>query len=137
MKHINLENIELAKNLNKERNKIKENNATLDSLKNQYEIMKDDYKLNNSNRINNEKKQILDSLTCLSEEVIYWFKYLFKQLEYLSDKNKILEEKATKNNKVAEMIKQIDLLRTENDELKGAIKLREEFNEYNQRHNEY
>ncbi len=69
MKNISTENLELARNANKESKKNKENNYQLESLKNQYEIMKDDMKNSNLNKLNIEKKQILDSLTSLTEEV--------------------------------------------------------------------
>jgi len=69
MKIISSENFELAKNIHKEKAKFKENNAQQESLKNQLEIMKDDIKLSNIVKLNNEKKQILDSLNSLTEEV--------------------------------------------------------------------
>jgi len=69
MKIISSENFELAKNIHKEKAKYKENNAQQDSLKNQFEIMKDDIKISNIVKLNNEKKQILDSLNSLTEEV--------------------------------------------------------------------
>jgi len=69
MKNISSENLELAKNVNKERIKSKESNIQLDSLKNQLDIMKDDMKNSNMVKLNNEKKQVLDGLTSLTEEV--------------------------------------------------------------------
>jgi len=69
MKNISSENLELAKNVNKERIKSKESNIQLDSLKNQLDIIKDDMKNRNMLKLKNEKKQVLDGLTSLTEEV--------------------------------------------------------------------
>ena len=133
MKNISSENLELAKNVAKERLKNKDNNIQLDSLKNQLDIMKDDMKNSNIVKLNNEKKQVLDGLTSLTEEVI---KLCNTQLEYLSDKNKLLEEKIFKNPKISDLLKRIEAVKLENEEMKEFIKIREDFKVQNQRYNE-
>lgn len=104
------ENLELKKKLLKEVNKNKEKEALLMELKSELEVYTSDFEDSNKERLINEKKQLMESIHSISDE-----------LDDLSERNKTLMKEVTSKKElkgILQLLEELEHLKEEQKELK-------------------